>query len=93
MAQQKMETRREKRLRDREDRGGLSSAERQLLMEKKKERLAKEDQGDPSYGGGQYSTRTTRRSAASRSRLEDAVIKMKEGNDDGGGEGSYPSKD
>lgn len=83
MNQQKMETRREKRerLRDRDDssRGGLTSAERQLLMERKKERLAKED--TPRESGSHSSAgRTTRRSvaAASRSRLEDAVIKMRE---------------
>jgi hypothetical protein len=79
MNQQKMETRREKRLRDREDisRGGLTSAERQLLMERKKERLAKEEM--PRDSG-----RTTRRSAAaaSRSRLEEAVSKMKGGASD-----------
>ena len=76
MAQQKMETRREKRerMRDQPDsHRGLTSAERQLLMVKKKERLAKED-SHPSSG------RTTRRSvaAASRSRLEEAVHKMRE---------------
>lgn len=76
MAQQKMETRREKRLRDREDRGGLTSAERQLLMEKKKERLAKEDEPTRESSG-----RTTRRSAANRNRLEDTVSKLKEVDD------------
>jgi len=84
MAQQKMETRRERRVRDRSSllvdapRGGLTAAERQLLMVKKKERLAKED---PQPGSG----RTTRRSAAqaSRSRLEDAVSKMR-GSDQSG---------
>lgn len=86
MAQQKMETRREKRLRDREDRGGLSTAERQLLMEKKKERLAKEEELPYLRESGR--TRTTR---ASRSRLEDAVSKMKEVNEDAGGDS--PSKD
>jgi hypothetical protein len=82
MNQQKMETRREKRIRDREDRGGLTSAERQLLMEKKKERLAKED--DPPRGETTTSTtgRTTRRSAANRSRIEDTVTKLKDASDD-----------
>jgi len=47
MAAQRMETRRERRVKDRTSsllseshRGGLTAAERQLLMVKKKERLA-----------------------------------------------------
>jgi len=81
MAQQKMETRREKRERMRErdmlggdnSHKGLTAAERQLLMVKKKERLAKEEPMLPFREGG----RTTRSSARS-SRLEEAVTKMRE---------------
>jgi hypothetical protein len=86
MAQQRMETRRERRVKDRSSsllsdshRGGLTAAERQLLMVNKKQRLAKED-----YQPMRESGRTTRRSAAaaSRNRLEDAVTKMRAGPSD-----------
>lgn len=81
MAQQKMETRRERRekMRERDLGGGgdshkgLTAAERQLLMVKKKERLAKEEPMIPMRESG----RTTRSSARS-SRLEEAVSKMRE---------------
>jgi hypothetical protein len=85
MAQQKMDNRREKKERLKESRGGgggslmdshrggLTAEERQLLMIKKKERLAKEDLLPLREFG-----RTTRRSAAAtRSRLEEAVSKMR----------------
>lgn len=75
LEQQKMETRRERRERIREEsHRGLTAEERQLLMLKKKERLAKED-----------IKRTTRSSSRSRNRssLEDALYKMKEATDGG----------